>query len=180
MSCSKNIKDISWIHHHLPKDHLPVGFTFASPSDDAQSTSEREREHPPLSSCRPVASPQRVCLREREGELLGCEAPLSKCYSCRHVHFLTSDEERYGLCPLPDSLSLSLCHRSLCLSCCSHVLLPFWRTSSPLRWAAPQTGAGSLKKKRGKIQIQHCACLFFPTGIENSLPSLTNSHELTG
>ena len=59
-----------------------VGFTFGSPSDDAQSTSEREREHPPLPSCRPAAFPQGICLREGEGELLGSEASLSKRYPC--------------------------------------------------------------------------------------------------
>lgn len=35
------------------------------------------------------------------------------------------------------TLSASRRHRSLCLPCCFHVLLPLWRTSSPPRWVFP-------------------------------------------
>lgn len=111
-----------------------VCFTFGSPSDDAQSTSERKREHPPLSSRRPAAFPQGISLRESEGELLGSEAPLSEHYPCWHVHFLTGGKgKKTGSVPFL-RLSPSRRHCSLCLSCCFHVLLPLWRTSSPFRW----------------------------------------------
>lgn len=97
-------------------------FTFVSPSDDTQSTSERKREHLPLSSCRPAAFPQGICLREDKGELLGTEAPLSKYYPCWHVHFLTRNKEKTDFV-LFLTLSPSLRHCSLRLSRCSHVLL---------------------------------------------------------
>lgn len=80
------------------------------------------------------------------------------------------------------TLSASRRHRSLCLPCCFHVLHPLWRTSSPPRWVFPGHSGNRcrfiLKEERFR---SNTAPVFPPQNIVgNSLPSVTNSHKLTG
>ena len=59
-----------------------------------------------FSSRGPAASPQGISRRKGKGELLGREVSLSKHYPCWHVHFMTSDKEINGFCPLTISHTL--------------------------------------------------------------------------
>lgn len=140
---------------------FPPGLTFCSPPDDAQSTSERKREHLPFSSCTSAAFPQGFCLRESEGELLGSEVPLSKHYPCWHVHFLTRDKEKMDAVLFP-TLSPSLRHRGLCPSCCFHILLPLWRTSSPVRWVFPSQSRNRCRFVKEERFRSNTVPVFFP------------------
>lgn len=55
-------------------------------------------------------------------------------------------------------LSPSQRHCSVCLSCCFHVLLPLWRTSSPFRWVLSKP----LQKTSVVFFIKPTLVLFLP------------------
>lgn len=133
--------------HELPNDFII--FTFGSPSDDAQPTSDGKREHPLLSSCRSAAFPHRIRLRDGEGEMLGSQAPLPKHDPRWHVHFLTRDEKTTTYVLL---LTLSPSRRPCCL------LLALVFTCPPPILENIQSSQVSLSKKCRK-QVQ--AFLFF-------------------
>lgn len=155
-----------------------VCFTFGSPSDDAQSTSERKREHPPLSSRWPAAFPQGISLRESEGELLGSKAPLSEHYPCWHVHFLTGGKEKkQALSPSWGSHHLG----DIAVTACPAVSM-FSSLSGELPVLSGESSPSHSRKQ---------VLLFFlikptlmpvssPNLIRNSLPLVPNSHKLTG
>lgn len=115
-------------------------FTFGSPPDDAHATSDGKRKHPLLSTCRSTAFPQRIRLGEDEGEMLGRQAPLPKNHPRWHVHFLSRDEKTTeSVLFLPDTPATLAVLVASPLPRCLHVLLlPLWRTSSPLRCAFPR------------------------------------------
>lgn len=135
----QNLKSMNW--------QMTI-FTFGSPSDDSQPTSDGKREHPLLSSCRSAAFPHRVRLRDGEGEMLGSQAPLPKHDPRWHVHFLTRDEKTTAYVLL---LTLSPSRRPCCL------LLALVFTCSPPTLENIQSSQVSLSKKRRK-QVQ---ALFF-------------------
>lgn len=86
---------------------FPLGFTFGSPSDDAQLTSERKREHLPLPSSRPAAFPLRISLRKGEWKLFGGEMSFPKRHLHQHVHFLSCEKEiKIQFCPCPDAFTI--------------------------------------------------------------------------
>lgn len=133
----------------MPNDFII--FTFGSPSDDSQPTSDGKREHPLLSSCRSAAFPHRVHLRDGEGEMLGSQTPLPKHDPRWHVHFLTRDEKTT---PYVLLLTLSPSRRPCCL------LLALVFTCSPPTLENIQSSQVSLSKKRRK-QVQALFIYFF-------------------
>ncbi|KAG7228193.1 hypothetical protein INR49_013356 [Caranx melampygus] len=128
---------------HFPNPvHCGLPFQLSS-----TSTSERKREHPPLSSGGTAAFPQGICLREGEGELLGSEAPLSKHDPRRHVHFLSGDKEKLDSLLSLHTLTISQTLQSplvLLFSCSPPSLENVQSSQHPVIWKEPGVGVGDL------------------------------------